>query len=634
MQGSWTLRPCPHGEVQRLVAELGLHEVTAAVLVRRGYDDPDTARAFLASDAPGHDPFRLGDMERAVARIRLAVERGERICIHGDYDVDGICATALAVLAFRSLGAEVDWHLPSRFDEGYGVSSTTIATYNPPVDPNELFDKMNVRAWLEQRTNRSEPLNDGMMALLTLSDEAGKYKTAPQGTSYIVHGPFERDASAGGNRWTQIKPHHSNGLVLLSDGRGASSLCRFPTAAGVTQLTAQWTTAPWFSVTPHSPLDAALSQRWPTVTLRPPAKSHPDMMAWLKTTALKTKVEQLENVLSVVGRKGLGDADLRFTLWHALYNNFYPNEFFYRNFFSDGKAILDMVFTAAEQQALTARFGQPGTVWNYFNGPDYMGNFGKRSACPANFDPPWTLKSVPANLFHSTPPLWFDPWGYNRPGDFISEQPSPTYLDPVCFNGQLRVPQRRVNFDAPFKGRRWAVFTDNDPGLILKTVKPPVAGEPQPAPEPRPLRAATDPNALVVTADEDTQRTTLQVLASKPVRLTFDAATHSLRSEAKDWGSISGQVLASPVMYLNPSSSTLATPTAWVVTAPEFPSARLRKLATIATTGKSPWDTFLDANRTAYGPTGGGKTWQIERCPLPDDVLPKLVLQGYGLPAS
>ena len=127
MQGSWTLRPCPHGEVQRLVAELGLHEVTAAVLVRRGYGDPDTARAFLASDDPGHDPFRLGDMEQAVARIRLAVEQGEWICVHGDYDVDGICATALAVLALRSLGAEVDWHLPSRFDEGYGVSSTTIA---------------------------------------------------------------------------------------------------------------------------------------------------------------------------------------------------------------------------------------------------------------------------------------------------------------------------------------------------------------------------------------------------------------------------------------------------------------------------------------------------------------------------
>jgi single-stranded-DNA-specific exonuclease len=127
MQGSWTIRPCPHGEVRRLVQELGLQEVTASVLVRRGYGDPETARAFLAAELPGHDPFRLGDMEAAVARIRLAVERGERICVHGDYDVDGICATSLAVLTLRLLGADVAWHLPSRFDEGYGLSSGTIA---------------------------------------------------------------------------------------------------------------------------------------------------------------------------------------------------------------------------------------------------------------------------------------------------------------------------------------------------------------------------------------------------------------------------------------------------------------------------------------------------------------------------
>ena len=62
----------------------------------------------------------------AVDRIRRAIESGERICVHGDYDVDGICATALAVLALRELGAEVDWHLPSRFDEGYGVAGQTL----------------------------------------------------------------------------------------------------------------------------------------------------------------------------------------------------------------------------------------------------------------------------------------------------------------------------------------------------------------------------------------------------------------------------------------------------------------------------------------------------------------------------
>ena len=51
---------------------------------------------------------------------------GEKICVHGDYDVDGICATALAVLTLRELGADVSWHLPSRFEEGYGVSEATI----------------------------------------------------------------------------------------------------------------------------------------------------------------------------------------------------------------------------------------------------------------------------------------------------------------------------------------------------------------------------------------------------------------------------------------------------------------------------------------------------------------------------
>ena len=65
-------------------------------------------------------------MAAAVERIRAAIASGTRICVHGDYDVDGICATALAVLFLRELGADVDWHLPSRFEEGYGVSSDTL----------------------------------------------------------------------------------------------------------------------------------------------------------------------------------------------------------------------------------------------------------------------------------------------------------------------------------------------------------------------------------------------------------------------------------------------------------------------------------------------------------------------------
>ena len=124
---TWTIRPCPHRDVEALASALGISDTTASVLVRRGYGDPGVAAAFLAGEAPGHDPFSLGDTAAACDSIRSAIAGGKRICVHGDYDVDGICATALAVLMLRRLGADVEWHLPSRFEEGYGVSGETLA---------------------------------------------------------------------------------------------------------------------------------------------------------------------------------------------------------------------------------------------------------------------------------------------------------------------------------------------------------------------------------------------------------------------------------------------------------------------------------------------------------------------------
>jgi single-stranded-DNA-specific exonuclease len=127
VSGVWTVEPCEREAVARLAAELGLSEVTASVLSRRGYGDPAEARRFLEAAPPGHDPFLLGDMALAVERLRATIAAGGRICVHGDYDVDGICATALALLLLRELGADVAWHLPSRFEEGYGVSRDTLA---------------------------------------------------------------------------------------------------------------------------------------------------------------------------------------------------------------------------------------------------------------------------------------------------------------------------------------------------------------------------------------------------------------------------------------------------------------------------------------------------------------------------
>ena len=126
-EGSWTIEPFSREAVAGLARGLGLSQTTAAVLARRGYDDIDSARAFLEGALPAHDPFELGDMRAACEAIRGAIAAGRRICVHGDYDADGICATALAVLILRRLGADVEWHLPSRFDEGYGVQEETLS---------------------------------------------------------------------------------------------------------------------------------------------------------------------------------------------------------------------------------------------------------------------------------------------------------------------------------------------------------------------------------------------------------------------------------------------------------------------------------------------------------------------------
>src|SRR3954462_15464556 len=125
-EGNWSIEISPREVVAELARELRVSPTTASVLVRRGYDEVDRARMFLEGALPAHDPLSFGDMGAACGAIRAAIAAGSRICVHGDYDADGICATALAVLILRELGADVSYHLPSRFDEGYGVSGETL----------------------------------------------------------------------------------------------------------------------------------------------------------------------------------------------------------------------------------------------------------------------------------------------------------------------------------------------------------------------------------------------------------------------------------------------------------------------------------------------------------------------------
>jgi single-stranded-DNA-specific exonuclease len=105
--------------------ELGIGHVLAQVLVRRGLADPEAARAFL-TPAERHEPSAFAGLDAALAVIERHLAAGTRITVHGDYDVDGVCATAVLVRALRARGGDVGWYLPDRIDDGYGLSAATV----------------------------------------------------------------------------------------------------------------------------------------------------------------------------------------------------------------------------------------------------------------------------------------------------------------------------------------------------------------------------------------------------------------------------------------------------------------------------------------------------------------------------
>ena len=111
------------GRAQALAGELGAPVAAAHALVNRGMERADAARRYLD---PGiedlHDPFLLRDLDVAVSRIQRALSAGERIFIHGDYDVDGITSTFLLYSVLRDLGGRVEVRIPHRTRDGYGLS--------------------------------------------------------------------------------------------------------------------------------------------------------------------------------------------------------------------------------------------------------------------------------------------------------------------------------------------------------------------------------------------------------------------------------------------------------------------------------------------------------------------------------
>ncbi|WP_110111455.1 single-stranded-DNA-specific exonuclease RecJ [Bacillus sp. CGMCC 1.16541] len=117
----WRVQQTNFERVNEFVEELEITPLIASLLLNRGIETVESAKQFLyVEQQTFHDPFLLGDMDKAVQRIHEAINNGEKIMIYGDYDADGVSSTSVMLSALRSVGAQVDFYIPNRFTEGYG----------------------------------------------------------------------------------------------------------------------------------------------------------------------------------------------------------------------------------------------------------------------------------------------------------------------------------------------------------------------------------------------------------------------------------------------------------------------------------------------------------------------------------
>ena len=130
----WSLRYTPgnseaDSEIRDISQKLSISEVVARLIYNRGFHDAESGESFIHPSMHSlHSPFELKDMDRATERVTQALSLGEKITVYGDYDVDGVTSVTLLYIYLKSLGAYVDYYIPLRAKEGYGVSSSAIDT--------------------------------------------------------------------------------------------------------------------------------------------------------------------------------------------------------------------------------------------------------------------------------------------------------------------------------------------------------------------------------------------------------------------------------------------------------------------------------------------------------------------------
>lgn len=122
----WKLLADNPGKSKHIEDELGIPALVSEVLVARGIDTPAKVREFITEEVPFSDPLSYKDMDKAVERINEALDEGQRICVYGDYDCDGMTATVLLYDYLESIGCDVWYYIPDRENEGYGLNKGAI----------------------------------------------------------------------------------------------------------------------------------------------------------------------------------------------------------------------------------------------------------------------------------------------------------------------------------------------------------------------------------------------------------------------------------------------------------------------------------------------------------------------------
>jgi single-stranded-DNA-specific exonuclease len=127
MSHNWIIEPVDLQNMQLLKESLHISELLASILIRRGIADPEEARYFLFADRNCLlPPDQIPGLTAAVKRLNEAIEKRHRIAIYGDYDVDGVCGIVILLECLQTLGAQVEYYVPDRFEEGYGLNNAAV----------------------------------------------------------------------------------------------------------------------------------------------------------------------------------------------------------------------------------------------------------------------------------------------------------------------------------------------------------------------------------------------------------------------------------------------------------------------------------------------------------------------------